>query len=81
MNIETLLDEAVERIRPYLPEDHEIDDVSWGDRIFQICIFDVAIFPGRMVDRFRFSIHADETEEETAARFEDAVKDYINSWR
>ena len=81
MDFERLIDLAIERIRPYLPQDHEIDDVSWGDGIFQICIFDVSLFPGRLVDRLRFMRMPGETKAETYARFEQTLTEYTMSWR
>ena len=81
MLTDTLLDLAIERIRQYLPEYHEIDDISWGENIFQICVFDAEHFPGRMVDWFRFEIHTGDTEDETNDRFNNAVEKFIESWR
>ena len=34
-----LIDVAAERIRQYLPEDYEIDDISWSDTGFVLPIF------------------------------------------
>ena len=75
------MDLAINRIRQYLPEDHEIDDINCEDNIFQICVFDVAKFPGHLVDRFRFEIRASETELETYDRFNDTLCKFVESWR
>lgn len=81
MDFGDLLDLAIERVKPYLPENIEIDDVGWGDGIFQICLFDVSRFPGRLVDRFRFFRNAGETEEELIQRFDEEVDSYAKGWR
>ena len=81
MDVNTLLDLATERIRQYLPEDYEMDDISWGENIFQICVFDVSAFPGRLEDRFLFEIRASETEAETADRFNDELNTFVENWR
>lgn len=81
MDIDILLDNAISQIRQYLPDQYEIDDISWDETMFQICIFDVAKFPGRLADRFRFGMHPEETEEELITRFNDRLTEYCKSWR
>lgn len=79
---DNLLDKSLELIQQYLPEDHEIDDVSWSgeEDIFQIPVFDVSEFPGRQVDRFRFYRLTGETDEELSDRWQNEINEFINSW-
>ena len=79
---ENLLDNSIDLISQYLPEDHEIDDVSWDDQeqIFQICVFDVSEFPGRMVDRFRFYRLPGETDDELSNRWQREIDEFNSSW-
>ena len=81
MTVQEMLDVAIERIRPHLPENYEIDDIAWGDNAFQICIFDVSKFPGILADRFFFLKRSGETETETAFRLNDTINEYITNWR
>lgn len=77
-----LMELAMERIKPYLPDDYEMDDCSWGDGIFQIKVFCVSDFGNLTAsDRFRFFRLAGETDDEVVARFDTEVKRYANGWR
>lgn len=78
---ENLLDNSIELIRQSLPEDHEMDDIAWAetDDIFQIPIFDVSKFPGRLVDRFRFYRFPSETDEECGERWQREINAFNNS--
>ena len=64
---ENLLDNSIELIRQYLPEEHEMDDIAWAetDDIFQIPIFDVSEFPGRL---------------ECGERWQREINAFNNSW-
>lgn len=79
---ENLLDNSIELIRQYLPEDHEIDDVAWSEEeeIFQVPVFDVSKFPGRQVDRFRFYRLPGESDEELSNRWEEEINAFNSSW-
>lgn len=79
---ENLLDNSIELIRQNLPEDHEIDDVAWSEteEIFQIPVFDVSQFPGRMADRFRFYRLPGETDEELSNRWQEEINAFNSSW-
>ena len=79
---DALFDKSCELILQNLPEDHEIDDISWNDEeeIFQIPVFDVSQFPGRMVDRFRFYRLPGETDEELSNRWQEEINAFNSSW-
>ena len=77
----SLLDVAADKIRTCLPADREIDDVSWGDNGFRICIYDVSVFPCRYVDALVFSGIDGESQDETLDRFYFEVDEYIRKWR
>ena len=74
------LDVAEETIRQYLPENMEMDDISWCDTGFSIPVFDVTTPFGKEVDRFRFHIYSWETEEETAVRFNEELNRFCKSF-
>ncbi len=76
-----LLDVAIDRIKPCLPEFHEIDDVSWGEDAFQLHVIDAEKFPGRTVDRFLFIRNPGESDDDVMERFNEAVAEYARSWR
>lgn len=76
-----LMETAIERIKPCLPENYEIDDTNCDEGIFQICVFDIEKFPGRLADRFRFMRYAGETDAEVLKRSGRTVDKYIESWR
>ena len=79
---DALFDKSCELIFQNLPEDHEIDDIAWNDEeeIFQIPVFDVSQFPGRMVDRFRFYRLPGETDEELSNRWQKEINVFNSSW-
>ena len=79
---DALFDKSCESILQNLPEDHEIDDISWNDEeeIFQVPVFDVSQFPGRMVDRFRFYRLPGETDEELSNRWQEEINAFNSSW-
>lgn len=81
MTMNEMLNVAIERIRQYLPEDHEMDDIACDDTAFQICIIDVSKFPGKLADRFFFTRRPGETEDETTQRFADTITEYTLTWR
>jgi hypothetical protein len=77
-----MVEVACTRIQQALPQDHEIDDISCEDNVFEIGVFDATICPGgSQVGLFRFYRHAGETDEELAIRFEDTITNYTNEWR
>lgn len=81
--IMNLMEIAEERIRQYLPEDYEMDDLQWCDDGFQISIFCVRTIEDHMkgaVDRFRFFLHRDETDEESAERFNRELQKFTEGW-
>ena len=78
-----LMDLSAERIQPYLPEDYEMDDMSYDEdgAIFQICVFDVSTpDPKGPADRFRFYRQPGETEDEMMDRWDREVQDFAESW-
>lgn len=79
---ENLLDNSIELIRQNLPEEHEIDDVAWSEteEIFQVPVFDVSQFPGRMVDRFRFYRLPGETDDDLSNRWQEEINVFNSSW-
>lgn len=93
INVMNLMELSQERIRQYLPEDYEMDDMGWDEEeeIFQICVFDVSKPPrtdafGSLietgpVDRFRFYRHAEETEEEVMERWNRELQEFCDSWK
>lgn len=76
------LDKAIEMVRPYLPDDHEVDDCQWGDGCFQFSVFNCSTMEGseKPVDRFRFFRCESETDSENEERFFEEVQRYIDSW-
>lgn len=83
-DIQRLMDVAVERIRQYLPEDYEIDDISWSDTGFVLPIFNVQTIEDSMkgaVDRFLFTLSKSETEAENMERFERKLQEFAWNWR
>lgn len=78
-----LLTRAESEIMHCLPEDYEIDDVSWCDDGFRIPVFCVRTMESSMhpVDSFRFQRHAGETDEETMKRFYEELKNFEEGWR
>ena len=77
-----LMEMAMERIKPYLPEDYEMDDCSWGDGIFQIKVFYVKDCGNpSAADRLRFIRRAGETDEEVMERFNSEIQKYAEGWR
>ena len=85
INYLQLMELSAERIRPYLPEDYEMDDLGWDEdrEIFQICVFDCSRpdFDNRgPADRFRFYRQAGETDEELMDRWNREVQKFAESW-
>ena len=92
INYLQLMELSMERIRPYLPEDYEMDDTGWDEdqEIFQICIFDVSKPPrtdafGNLIvtgpaDRFRFYRQAGETDDQLMDRWNREVQKFAESW-
>ncbi len=77
-----LMEIAEELIHQYLPENYEMDDCSWNERGFQICVFDVSSIESSMrgpVDRYRFFLSDDE--EESMERFNDTIQKFAESFR
>ena len=81
MDFDNLMQMAMDRIKPYLPDMYEMDDCSWGEGFFQICVFDCRK-PGLSspVDRFRFRRYAGETDDEVMKRFDNEVDNYTTGW-
>ena len=82
--IQKLIDVAVERIKQYLPEDYEVDDISWSDTGFVIHIFNVRTIEDCQkgpVDRFLFILSKSETDAETMERFERKLQEFAWNWR
>lgn len=79
-----LIDVAAERIRQYLPEDYEIDDISWSDTGFVLHIFNVRTIEDYRkgpVDRFLFILSKSETDAENMERFERELQEFAWNWR
>ncbi|MBO6269398.1 MAG: hypothetical protein J6N19_09700 [Clostridium sp.] len=79
-----LMEIAEERIRQYLPEDYEMDDVSWCDTGFRIPIFCVRTIETSMqgpVDSFSFFLDKDDTDAENMERFNRRLQDFCKGWR
>lgn len=81
-----MMDLSAERIRPYLPEDYEMDDMAWDEdhEIFQICVFDASRpdFDNRgPADRFRFYRKPGETDEELMDRWNRELQEFCESWK
>lgn len=93
MNVTQLMELSQERIRQYLPENYEMDDMAWDEdlEIFQICVFDVSKPPrvdanGHLIetgpaDRFRFFRHVGETEGETMERWSLELQEFCERWK
>lgn len=82
MTFQEMVGVACTRIQQTLPQDHELDDISCEDNVFQIGIFDATICPGgSQVGLFRFCRNAGETDEELTTRFENTITNYTNKWR
>lgn len=82
---ENMLDNSVETIRQYLPEDYEIDDVTWDAQkdLFQIPVFDassVESYEKGMVACFRFYRLAQETDEEAGERWLKELNEFNHRW-
>ena len=79
-----LIDVAAERIRQYLPEDYEIDDISWSDTGFVLPIFNartIEDYRKGPVDRFLFFLSKSETDAENMERFERKLQEFAWNWR
>ena len=78
-----LLYTAETEIEHFLPEDYEMDDMSWGDSGFIIPIFCVKTMESSMhpVDSFRIFKDAGETDEQFTERFWEKLKEFEESWR
>ena len=76
------LDKAVELVRPYIPENHEVDDLQWCEGGIQFCVFDCSTMESseKPVDRFRFFTRSDESETENEIRFYEEIQRFIDSW-
>ena len=82
--IQRLIDVAAERIKQYLPEDYEIDDISWSDTGFVLHIFNVRTIEDCQkgpVDRFLFILNESETNAENMERFERKLQEFAWNWR
>ena len=82
--IQKLIDVSSRRIKQYLPEDYEIDDISWNDTGFVLHIFNVRTieeYQKGPVDRFLFFLSKSETETENMERFERKLQEFAWNWR
>lgn len=77
-----LMETAMERVAPYLPDLYEMDDCRWGDGIFEIKVFYVKDCGNPSAsDRFRFIRRAGESDEEVMERFNSEIQKYAEGWR
>lgn len=84
-----LLELSEERIWQCLPKDYEIDDVGWGDEVFQINVFDAKFrpdkdgfsLPSKFVDRFRFYRRDGEAEEAVMDRWNRELEEFCERWK
>lgn len=82
--MQRLIDVAAERIKQCLPEDYEIDDISWSDDGFALPIFNVRTIEDCQkgpVDRFLFILSKSETDAENMERFERKLQEFAWNWR
>ncbi len=76
-----LLEIAIERIKPYLNEEYEMDDISSDNDAFCIHLYDVCCPGSGCAGRFYFCLRSWETEEEMIERFNEEVEEIIQEWR
>ena len=84
INCGDLLDKAIERIAPHIPDQYTIDDPMWNENYgFEVNVFDLRTIRGDYipVSCFRFCRSQNYTNEEVMQDFERELEDYINIWR
>lgn len=81
--IDNLMETAIAMVQKHLPEDYEVDDVQWCEDGFQFDIYYVRTIDAYNrgpVDRFRFFLSKDETDEENAERFNSRLNEFCEGW-
>ena len=90
INYLNLMELSAERIRPYLPDMYEMDDMECDEdeEIFQISVFDCSrpdfvdgFISHGPADRFRFYRQAGETDEELMDRWNRELQEFCESWK